>query len=108
MHPYLCLAIAIVSEVAATSALKASDGFHKLVPSLVVVIGYTLAFYFLSLTLKSMQIGVVYAIWSGAGIVLVSAVGWLVFSQKLSGVTLAGMALILAGVLIVNLSSSPH
>jgi small multidrug resistance pump len=102
---YLYLAIAIVAEVMATSALKASDGFTRLGPSLFVVMGYAVAFYFLSLTLRIMPVGVAYAIWCGVGIVLVALIGWLVLGQKLDGPALGGMALIIAGVAVINLFS---
>jgi small multidrug resistance pump len=102
---YLYLSIAIVAEVIATSALKASDGFTRLGPSLFVVVGYAVAFYFLSLTLRTMSVGVAYAIWCGAGIVLVSLIGWLVLGQKLDAPALGGMALIIAGVAVINLFS---
>lgn len=102
---YLHLAVAIVAEVIATSALKASDGFTRLGPSLFVVVGYSVAFYFLSLTLRVMSVGVAYAIWCGAGIVLVSLIGWLVLGQKLDGAALGGMGLIIAGVVVINLFS---
>ena len=77
------LAIAIVSEVLATSALKASEGFTRLYPSLVVVVGYGLAFYFLSLTLRTIPVGIAYAVWSGVGIVLISLAGWVIYDQRL-------------------------
>lgn len=99
---WLYLGIAIVCEVIATSALKASDGFTRLTPSVVVVLGYGVAFYCLSLTLRSIPVGVVYAIWSGVGIVLISMVGWLVFGQSLSPMALLGMGLITLGVVILN------
>lgn len=99
------LGIAIVAEVVATSALKASEGFSRWLPSLVVVVGYAIAFYFLSLTLRTMPVGVAYAIWSGLGIVLITAVGWIVFGQRLDLPALAGMGLIIAGVLVMNLFS---
>ena len=102
---YLYLSIAIVAEVIATSALKASDGFTKSGPSLVVVLGYGVSFYFLSLVLKTVPVGVAYAIWSGAGIVLVSAIAWIFLGQKLDAPALIGMGLILAGVLVINLFS---
>eukprot|EP01037_Dinobryon_pediforme_P030664 gene30664-34831_t len=101
MHPYLSLAIAIVSEVVATSALRAADGFSKLLPSVVVVIGYALAFVFLSLTLKSIPVGIAYAIWSGLGVVLISVVAYFVYGQALDAPALIGMALIVAGVLVL-------
>jgi small multidrug resistance pump len=103
---YLHLAIAIVAEVIATSALKASDGFTRLGPSLFVVVGYAVAFYFLSLTLRTMSIGVAYAIWCGAGIILIALIGWLVLGQKLDLPAILGMALIVAGVAVINLFSS--
>lgn len=110
MHPYLALGIAIVSEVIATSALRASDGFSKLWPSLIVVAGYGLAFFFLSVTLKSIPVGVAYAIWSGLGVVLISVAAWVLFGQKLDLAAIIGMGLIVAGVLVLNLfsKSSAH
>jgi small multidrug resistance pump len=102
---WMYLAIAIVCEVIATSALKASEGFTRLAPSVVVVVGYVVAFYCLSLTLRSIAVGIVYAIWSGVGIVLISLVGWLVFGQTLSWAAVLGMALITAGVIILNVAA---
>jgi len=102
---YLYLAVAIVAEVIATSALKASDGFTRLWPSVIVVIGYIVAFYCLSLTLRTMTVGVAYAIWCGAGIVLVALIGWVVLGQKLDAPAVGGMALIIAGVAVINLFS---
>lgn len=102
---WIILSIAIAFEVVATSALKETHGFTRLLPSLIAVIGYGLAFYFLSLTLKVLPVGIMYAIWSGAGIVLVAIIGWLVFRQTLDVPALIGIALILAGVLIINLFS---
>jgi small multidrug resistance pump len=96
------LAIAIVSEVLATSALKASDGFTQLYPSAVVVIGYGSAFYFLSLTLRAIPVGIAYAVWSGVGVVLISLVGWIVYDQKLDAAAVAGITLITAGVIVLN------
>ncbi len=103
---YLYLIIAIVAEVIGTSALKASDGFTNLVPSAVVVVGYAAAFYFLSLTLRTLPVGTTYAIWSGLGVVLISLVGWVVYKQALDAPALIGMALIIAGVVTINLFSS--
>ena len=102
---HLCLAIAIVAEVVATSALKASDGFTRLGPSLFAVAGYAVAFYFLSLTLRTMPVGIAYAIWCGGGIVLIALIGWLVLGQKLDAAALGGIALIMAGVAVINLFS---
>lgn len=103
---WLYLLIAIVSEVMATSALKAAEGFTRLTPSLIVVAGYGLAFYFLSLTLRTIPVGVAYAIWSGVGVMLVSIVGWLIFDQKLDTAAVIGIGLICAGVAVLNLFSS--
>ncbi|MBB5609874.1 MULTISPECIES: SMR family transporter [unclassified Janthinobacterium] len=102
---YLYLAIAIVAEVIATSALKASDGFSRLWPSLLTVAGYCIAFWCLSLTIRVIPTGIVYAIWSGVGIVLISAVGWFWFKQSLDLPALIGLGLIIAGVLVINLFS---
>ncbi|EAB6718035.1 QacE family quaternary ammonium compound efflux SMR transporter [Salmonella enterica subsp. enterica serovar Virchow] len=102
---YVYLVVAIAFEVVATSALKESYGFTKALPSIIAVLGYAFAFYFLSLTLRQMPVGVMYAIWSGAGIVLITAIGWLVFRQTLDMPAVIGMGLILAGVVIINLFS---
>lgn len=105
MNAYVYLALAIVAEVIATSALKASEGFTRLGPSLLVAAGYGIAFYFLSLTLKSVPVGVAYAIWSGAGIVLIALIGWMVLKQPLDVPAMLGMALIVAGVAVIQLFS---
>ncbi len=105
MPSYAYLAIAIVAEVIATTALKASEGFSNLLPSILVVVGYGVAFYFLSMTLRTLPVGIAYAVWSGAGIVLVSLLGWLVYGQKLDPWAVLGIGLIMAGVLILNLLS---
>jgi small multidrug resistance pump len=103
---YLYLAIAIVAEVIGTSALKAAEGFTRLLPSLVVVVGYGVAFYFLSLALKTIPVGIAYAVWSGVGVALITLIGWLVFKQRLDAPALAGLALIVAGVVLIQFSSS--
>lgn len=103
--PYLHLAIAIVAEVIGTSFLRLSDGFTKPLPSLVTAIGYLVAFYFLALTLRTIPTGVAYAIWSGVGIVLITAVAWLFQGQRLDAAALAGIALIVAGVVVMNVFS---
>lgn len=110
MKNWLFLSAAILAEVIATSALKASDGFARLGPSLVVVGGYAIAFYFLSLTLRAIPVGIAYAVWSGAGIVLISAIAWWRFGQKLDAPAMLGIALIIAGVVVLNLFSKsvPH
>jgi small multidrug resistance pump len=102
---YLPLAVAILAEVLATTALKQSDGFSRPLWSAVTVVGYGVAFYFLAVTLKSIPTGVAYAIWSGVGIVLISAAAWIFQGQKLDAAALAGMALIVAGVVVMNLFS---
>lgn len=102
---YLYLFVAIIFEVIATTALKQTDGFTRLLPSLMTILGYALAFYFLALTLRIMPVGIVYAIWSGAGIILITAIGWLLFRQSLDLPALVGMGLIMAGVLVINLFS---
>ena len=103
--PWLHLALAIVSEVLATSSLKAADGFTRPWPSAMVVIGYGSSFYFLSMTLRAIPIGVAYAIWCGVGMALIGAVGWVVYRQPLDRAALAGMALIFAGVMVLTLFS---
>jgi small multidrug resistance pump len=105
MSSQLALIIAILSEVAATSALKASDGFRNLAPSVVVVTGYGAAFYFLSLALRTIPMGVAYAIWSGIGIVLISLAGWAFYDQRLDLAALAGIGLIVAGVFVLQVLS---
>jgi small multidrug resistance pump len=102
---WLWLAIAIAAEVIATSALKASEGFSRLWPSVLVVCGYGIAFYCLSLTLRSIPVGIVYAIWSGVGIVLISLVAWYLYRQTLDVPALLGMGLIIAGVIVINVFS---
>ncbi|SFJ99385.1 DMT family transporter [Methylocapsa palsarum] len=102
---WLYLAIAISSEVAATSALKLAEGFTRPVPSMVVIAGYALAFYFLSLTLRDMPVGVAYAVWSGAGIALVSLIAWIIYNQTLGAGELAGIGLIMLGVVVLNVFS---
>ena len=102
---YLYLAIAIVSEVIGTSALKATDGFTRLVPSTIVVVGYGAAFYFLSLVLKSIPVGVAYAIWAGLGIVLVALVAAVIFKQVPDVPAIIGMVLIVSGVVVINVFS---
>ncbi len=109
MH-YLYLAVAIVSEVIGTTALQASNGFTRPWPSLVVVIGYGVAFYGLSIAIKTIPVGLAYAIWSGVGIVLISAIGVIWLRQHLDLAAILGLSLIIAGVIVVNLfsRSMPH
>lgn len=105
MPPYALLAIAIVAEVIATSAMRASEGFSRLLPSAVVVIGYGIAFYCLSLTLKSVPVGIVYAVWSGAGIVLITLVAVVLYRQVPDVPAIIGLGLIIAGVAVLNIFS---
>lgn len=102
---YLLLGLAIVAEVIATSSLKSSEGFTRLWPSVVTLLGYTIAIFLLSLTLKTLPTGIAYAIWSGVGIVLVSANGWFGYGQKLDTPAIIGLGLIIAGVIVVNVFS---
>lgn len=106
MKNWLFLSAAILAEVVGTSALKASEGFTRLWPSLLVVCGYGIAFYFLALTLRVIPVGIAYAVWSGVGIVLISLVAWLWFGQKLDAAAMLGIALIVAGVVVLNLSKT--
>jgi small multidrug resistance pump len=103
---YLYLTIAIVSEVAGTAALKASEDFTKPLPVLIVLLGYGIAFGCLSLVLRTIPVGIAYAIWAGCGIVLVVVAGYVLFGQKLDAPAIAGVSLIIAGVVIVNLFST--
>ena len=105
LKTYLPLLAAIGLEVIATSALQASQQFTRLVPSILVVVGYGGAFFFLSLALREIPVGIAYAVWSGLGIVLISAVGWVLYGQKLDLPAMVGIGFIMAGVLIVNVFS---
>jgi small multidrug resistance pump len=109
MH-YVYLSIAIIAETIATSTLKATDGFKRPLPTVVVAIGYGLAFFLLSVVVRTLPVGIVYAIWSGAGIVLVAIVGIVWLKQSLDAPAIFGMGLILIGVIIVNVFSKavPH
>ncbi|UCV13823.1 DMT family transporter [Quatrionicoccus australiensis] len=105
MQHWLYLGVAIVSEVIATSALKAAEGFTRPLPSLVVVIGYGIAFYCLSVVLRTLPLGITYAIWSGVGVALVALSGWLLYGQALDLAAVLGLTLIVAGVIVLNLFS---
>lgn len=105
MHPYAILAIAIACEVVATSAMKASEGFSKLTPSIVVVIGYAAAFYFLAQVLNSISVGTAYAIWAGGGTALVVIAAWAIYGQRPDAAGFVGIGLIVSGVLVLNLLS---
>jgi len=99
------LAIAISAEIIATTALKATEGFTRLYPTLITVAGYSIAFYCLSLALRAIPVGIAYAIWSGAGIVAISLIGYFVFKQHLDTAAVIGITLIVAGVLVLNVFS---
>lgn len=106
MRNWIFLGVAILSEVVATSALKSSEGFTRPGPTLLVIAGYGLAFYFLSLTLRTIPVGVAYAIWAGLGVVFIALVSWMVFDQKLDAPAVIGMGLILSGVIVMNVFSN--
>lgn len=103
---YLYLGIAIIAEVIATSALKSSQGFTRPWASIVVIVGYGIAFYCLSIVLKTIPIGIAYAIWAGLGVVLITIVGYFFYQQKLDIAAVVGMSLIVGGVLIINVFST--
>ena len=102
---YFYLLIAVVFETIGTSALQASQQFSRLVPSVIVVIAYAASFYFMAIVLRFLPVGITYAIWSGLGIVLIAAIGFVVFGQKLDWPAILGMAMILGGILIIHLFS---
>lgn len=105
MNSYIFLLLAIIAEVIATSLLKMSDGFTKLLPTVFTLLFYGIAFYLLSLTLKTIPIGVAYAIWSGVGIVVISLIGLIAFKQHLDFPAIGGITLIMLGCLVINLFS---
>lgn len=103
---WITLIIAIVAEVIASSSLKATDGFTKLIPTIVVIIGYITSFYFLSLTLKTLPMGIAYAVWSGLGIILISLIGFVVYKQYLETASIIGIIFIIIGVVIIQIFSN--
>jgi multidrug transporter EmrE-like cation transporter len=105
MNHWLLLLVSIVGEVVATSALKSSEGFTKLFPSMIVVVGYVVAFYFLSVALKTIPVGIAYAVWAGLGIVLVAFIAYIMHGQKLDFWAFVGISLIVSGVAVLNLLS---
>jgi small multidrug resistance pump len=105
MNHWVALAIAIVAEVIGTTALKASNEFTRLLPSLIVVVGYGTAFYFMAMSMRVLPVGIMYAIWSGMGIVLVSIIGWVIYRQVLDVPAIIGMALIILGAIVINVFS---
>ncbi|MCP1167734.1 DMT family transporter [Limimaricola litoreus] len=108
--PWIVLFFAILCETIGTTALHASQQFTRLGPSLVAVLGYCLSFYLLSMALREIPVGIAYAIWAGLGIVLIAAIGWSLFGQKLDAAALVGMSLILSGIVVINVFSGakPH
>ncbi|MDG1066997.1 MAG: SMR family transporter [Sulfitobacter sp.] len=110
MPVYLILFLAVMAETIGTTALQASQQFTRLGPSVLVVVAYAVSFYLLSITLRTMPVGVVYALWSGLGIILIATIGWVVFGQKLDFAALAGLSMIIAGIAVIHLFSaaSPH
>lgn len=104
MH-WLYLIAAIVAEIGATSSLNASNGFTRLMPSIGAILGYSVSFYVFSLALRAIPVGIAYALWSGIGVVFIALIGWLVYDQRLDAPAIVGLALILAGVLVINLLS---
>ena len=106
MNGLAWLAIAIVAEVIATTALKAADGFVRLGPSLITVVGYVVAFWCMSHAIRTVPVGLAYAIWSGAGIILITAIAWVLYKQALDAPALIGIGLILAGVLVINVAGT--
>ena len=105
MNNWVYLGLAIFSEVVATASLKSTDGFTRLVPSIVVLVGYSAAFYFLSLTLDTIPIGVAYAVWSGVGVATITLVSFVLYDQKIDAAGLIGIGLIVAGVVVLRLFS---
>ncbi|EPQ5852485.1 TPA: SMR family transporter [Klebsiella pneumoniae] len=104
-NPYLILAVSICAETLATTMMKASAGFTRLIPSIIVIIGYAVSFYGLSQVVKTMNIGIAYAIWAGMGIFLVSIMSFFVYKQRLDFPAIAGMLFIAAGIMIIQLFS---
>ncbi|TYL47538.1 DMT family transporter [Marinomonas sp. IMCC 4694] len=102
---YVILLLAIVAEVIATTALKASDSFSKLAPSVIVIVGYVVSFYLLTIVMRSMPTGVTYAIWAGLGVVLISLFGYFFANEKLDLAACIGMSLIVTGVVVINVFS---
>jgi small multidrug resistance pump len=105
MNHWLALSIAIVAEVIATTALKSTEGFTRLVPSLMVVAGYGTAFYFMTVSLRVFPVGIMYAIWAGVGIVLVALLGWVFYKQSLDWPAILGIVLIISGVIVIHVFS---
>lgn len=105
MNHWLAITIAIIFEVMATTALKSSNEFTRVVPTVLVVVGYLTAFYFMTISMRVLPVGIMYAIWSGIGIVLISVLGWVFYRQSLDLPAIIGMGLIIAGVVVINVFS---
>lgn len=105
MKAFVFLFLAIIVEICATTALKTSEQFTKLIPSVITIVGYAISFYLLSHSLKTIPMGIAYAIWSGAGIVLISLIGYFVFKQHLDLPAIIGLGFIVLGVIIINVFS---
>ena len=105
MNDWVYLFLAILSEVVATASLKSTEGFNKPIPSIIVLIGYIAAFYFLSLTLDTISIGIAYAIWSGVGVATITVVSFFLYDQKIDLAGILGIGLIIAGVIVLRLFS---
>ncbi len=103
---YIYLVIAVIAETIGTSALQASQQFSRFWPSVTVIIAYSIAFYLLSLTLRTMPVGIMYAMWSGLGIVFIAIIGYVVFDQKLDLPAIVGLVMIVGGILVINLLSN--
>lgn len=110
MPVYLILALAVLAETIGTTALQASQQFTRVGPSILVVVAYAISFYMLSITLRTMPVGIVYALWSGLGILLIATIGWVVFGQRLDWPAIAGLAMIVSGIAVIHLfsTSAPH
>ena len=104
--PYIILMFAVLAETIGTTALQASQQFTKLVPSVIVVVAYGTAFYLLAIALKTFPVGIAYAMWSGFGIIFISIIGFVVFGQKLDLAAIVGLAMIIGGILVINLLSN--
>lgn len=105
MPPYAILLLAVIAETIATTALQASHQFTRLIPSIIVVVGYVVSFYLMSITLKYIPVGVMYAIWAGLGIFFIAIIGWVVFGQRLDFPAVIGLALIISGIVVINVFS---
>jgi len=106
MPVYLILAFAVLAETIGTTALQASQQFSKPLPSILVVVAYAVSFYLLSIALRTMPVGIVYALWSGLGIILIATIGWVVFGQRLDLPAVIGLLMIIGGIAVIHLFSA--